>query len=55
MCLGHGRCSPPRGNHYDYQDRKGSSDTVLDILRERYAKGEITKEDFEQMKKDVTN
>ena len=28
-------------------------DRSLDILRERYARGEITKEDFERMKRDL--
>ena len=30
-----------------------STETPLDILKKRYAKGEITKEEFEQMKEDI--
>lgn len=34
--------------------RGGQSESALDILRKRYAAGELTKEQFEQMKRDLT-
>ncbi len=48
-------CGPmwwgPRGQHRD----RGDSETALEILKKRYAKGEITKEEFSQMKKDIVS
>ena len=32
-----------------------SGEDALDILRKRYARGEITKEQFDQMRKDIQN
>jgi putative membrane protein len=33
--------------------RRGGVETPLEILRRRYVTGELTKEQFEQMKRDV--
>ena len=41
-----------------FKKGKGSrwmSDSAMELLRERYVKGEITKEEFEQKKKDLNS
>jgi putative membrane protein len=36
-----------------HQDVSRGGDTALDILRKRYARGEIDKQDFEERKRDL--
>ena len=38
-----------RGRHWD----KSADKSAMDILKERYAKGEINKQEFEEKKKDI--
>lgn len=41
-----------------FGDRKGQgpqpSETALDILKKRYARGEISRDDYERIKKDIS-
>jgi len=51
--FGKGGFRPPWQNSIGSSDENKESGTALEILQKRYAKGEITKNDFEQMKRDL--
>jgi len=52
--FGRGGFRPPwmQGSDRDHSESPGP-ETPLNIIKKRYAKGEITKEEFDQMKKDL--
>ncbi len=53
MFFGRGGCRPPWCGPRRQHKESEESETALDILKKRYAKGEITREEFELMKKDI--
>ena len=54
MMFRRGGFRPPWGQNSDrHQSENKDSETAIDILKKRYARGEITKDEFDQMKKDL--
>jgi len=53
LVFGRGGCRPFWYYHDRNAYREEPKETPLEILKKRYAKGEITKAEFEQIKKDI--
>ena len=53
MIFGRGGFRGPCGRMDEHQPYRQNSETSLEILRRRYANGEIGKEEFEQIKNNI--
>ena len=49
---GRGCCG---SGHYGTYNSYGDRENAMEIIRQRYARGEISKEQYEQMKRDITS
>lgn len=54
MCMLHGAMDHDESHHSDSEQGYTRPESALEILRKRYAKGEINKEEFEEKKKVLT-